>query len=83
MPKDFSKIYPDNPFLNNLATSNPNTARDIPQVEVQYVRVNQDRPAVVEDLKPKELLVPPYVPTQSPQSRGGNIKLHKILNDYH
>lgn len=77
MPKDFSKIYPGNPFLNNLATSNPNTARDDPQVEVQYVRVNQDGPAVVEDLKPKELLVPPYVPTQRPQSRGGNKRQHR------
>lgn len=65
-PKDFSRVYPGNPFLNNLATANPNDG----QVEVQYVSGNRDRPAaVLENLKPKEIFV--ATNTESPQNRGG------------
>lgn len=67
-PKDYSKIYPGNPFLNNLATSNPNTAKEDTGVEVQYVSVNQNGAGVVETLKPKEILLPP----QGTSSKEGN-----------
>lgn len=73
LPKDVSKIYAGNPFLNNLATTNPTAAaNDDSDVLVQYVNVNQqqDRPVgLVDTFGPTQYS--PVAQTQAPISRGG------------